>query len=136
MIWHRFSPHINRPVLHLKMFTDIQVLIVLGLGLFALMYVWGGFGALPVRLLVAFLVLTPAGVMALDNRSGQTLRLWWFARTQWRSTPGVYEPIVTGEITGYTLDPDPDELAREASAANAMVDVATLFDPQPQSASA
>lgn len=136
MIWHRFSPHINRPVLHMRAFTDAQVVIVMGLGLFALLYAWGGFGALPVRLLVSFLILSPAGVMALDNRSGQTLRLWWFAHTQWKATPGIYEPTITGEITGYELAPDPDELAREASAANALVDVATLFDPEPTAVSA
>lgn len=75
MIWHRFSPHVNRPVLHLKLFTDGQLLPVVGLVLFGTMYIYGGLGALPLRFAGGLVIMLPVLVMALDNRSGQTLRL-------------------------------------------------------------
>ncbi|CAB4905639.1 unannotated protein [freshwater metagenome] len=133
MLWHRFSPHVNRPVLHLKLFTDGQLLPVVGLVLFGTMYMYGGLGSFLLRFAGGLVILLPVAVMALDNRSGQTLRLMWFGWKEWNQKPGVYDQSADDlEIEPYVLTVDPEELAREANSRNQLVDVATLFDPAPE----
>ena len=65
---HRIKHHVNRPVLHMGMFTDAQMLPAAGLFALAAGWFYAVGGPLVARTVVSALLLLPVGVMVVDNR--------------------------------------------------------------------
>jgi hypothetical protein len=125
---HRIKHHVNRPVLHMGLFTDAQMLPAAGLFTLAAGWFYAGGGGVVARTIVAAVLLLPVAVMAVDNRVGgivvERVRAFW----RWHRQPGIFEPGA-GESDGafYTLTVDAEEqlvLERERLA---RVDLETVF---------
>jgi hypothetical protein len=105
---HRIKHHVNRPILHMGLFTDAQM--VPAAGLFALAAGWfsAGGGGLVARTVLAALLLLPVGVMVVDNRVGGIVvdRLRAFVR--WHRRPGIFAPGA-GTAHGYELSVDAED---------------------------
>jgi hypothetical protein len=115
---HRIKHHVNRPVLHLGLFTDAQMLPAAGLFAVAAGWVYAGGGAPVARTVVGALLLLPVAVMVVDNRVDGVVveRLRSFAR--WHRRPGIFAPGAA-PAEGYALSVDAEEelvLAREGLA--------------------
>jgi hypothetical protein len=102
---HQIKHHVNRPVLHLGMFTDTQMLPAAGLFAVAAGWVYAGAGGLVSRTVVALVALLPAGVMVVDNRMGGIVVEQARAFVHWHRQPGIFTPGVEG-AEGYALTPD------------------------------
>src|SRR5206468_11119740 len=67
---HRIKHHVNRPVLHMGLFTDAQMLPAAGLFTLAAGWFYAGGGGLVARTVVCALLMLPVAVMVVDNRVG------------------------------------------------------------------
>jgi hypothetical protein len=102
---HQIKHHVNRPVLHLGMFTDAQMLPAAGMLAVAAGWVYAGAGGLVARVVVAVVALLPAGVMVVDNRVGGIVADQVRAFIRWHRQPGIFAPGVE-DARGYALAPD------------------------------
>jgi hypothetical protein len=102
---HRIKHHVNRPVLHMGMFTDAQMLPAAGLFTLAAGWLYAGAGPLVGRALVAALLLLPVAVMVVDNRVGGIVTERVAAHVRWHRHPGVFEPGAR-PAHGYELSVD------------------------------
>lgn len=110
---HRIKHHVNRPVLHMGLFHDAQMLPAAGLVTFAAGWLYAGAGGLVLRTLVAATILLPVGVMIVDNRVGGLVVGRVAALHRWYRQPGVFVPGAP-QASGYELSgDDPDELRRQ-----------------------
>ena len=123
---HRIKHHVNRPVLHMGLFTDAQMLPAAGLFTLAAGWFYAGAGGVVGRSLMAALLLLPVAVMAVDNRVGGIVVERVSAFWRWHRRPGVFEPA-HGEAEGYELSVDAEDqlvLERERLA---RVDLEAVF---------
>jgi hypothetical protein len=123
---HRIKHHVNRPVLHMGLFTDAQMLPAAGLFTLAAGWFYAGGGGVVARTIAAAVLLLPVAVMAVDNRVGgivvERVRAFW----RWQRQPGVFEPGAE-EAEGYELSVDTeDELVLERERL-ARVDLEAVF---------
>jgi hypothetical protein len=105
---HRIKHHVNRPVLHMGMFTDAQMLPAAGLFAVAAGWLYAGGGALVGRALVAAVLLLPVAVMVVDNRVGGIVMERVAAWVRWHRQPGVFEPGAE-RADGYELSVDDED---------------------------
>jgi hypothetical protein len=105
---HRIKHHVNRPVLHMGLFSDSQMLPAAGLFALAAGWFYAGSGGLVARTVVAAVLLLPVGVMVVDNRVGGIVvdRVRSFVR--WQRRPGIFAPGA-GEVRGYELSVDVED---------------------------
>jgi hypothetical protein len=123
---HRIKHHVNRPVLHMGLFTDAQMLPAAGLFTLAAGWFYAGAGGVVGRSLVVALLLLPVAVMAVDNRVGGIVVERVSAFVRWHRQPGVYEPGAV-EADGYELSVEAeDELVLERERL-ARVDLEAVF---------
>jgi hypothetical protein len=123
---HRIKHHVNRPVLHMGLFTDAQMLPAAGLFTLAAGWFYAGAGGVIGRSLVTALLLLPVAVMAVDNRVGGIVVERVTAFVRWHRQPGIFEPGAE-EADGYQLSVDAEDqlvLEREQLA---RVDLETVF---------
>ena len=105
---HRIKHHVNRPVLHMGLFTDAQMLPAAGLFALAAGWFYAGSGGLLARTVVAALLLLPIGVMVVDNRVGGVVVNRVRALARWHRRPGVFAPGAEA-AQGYELRVDAEE---------------------------
>jgi hypothetical protein len=99
---HRIKHHVNRPVLHLGLFTDSQMLPAAGLVAVATGWLYAGDGVLVARTALAAVLLLPVGVMVVDNRVGGIVLDRVRAFVHWHRRSGIFVPgAEDGE--GYEL---------------------------------
>jgi hypothetical protein len=123
---HRIKHHVNRPVLHMGLFTDAQMLPAAGLVTLAAGSFYAGAAGVVGRSLVAALLLLPVAVMAVDNRLGGIVLERASALVRWHRRPGIFEPGAV-EADGYELSVDAhDELVLERERL-ARVDLEAVF---------
>ena len=105
---HRIKHHVNRPVLHMGLFSDSQMLPAAGLFALGAGWFYAGGGGLVARTVVAAALLLPVGVMVVDNRVGGMVvdRVRVFVR--WQRQPGVFAPGAD-EAQGYELSVDAED---------------------------
>jgi hypothetical protein len=105
---HRIKHHVNRPVLHMGLFTDAQMLPAAGLFTLAAGWFYAGGGGLVARTMVAALFMLPVGVMVVDNRVGGIVVDRVRAFVRWYRQPGIFAP--GGEAArGYELSVDAED---------------------------
>jgi hypothetical protein len=112
---HRIKHHVNRPVLHIGLFTDAQMLPAAGLFALSAGWFYAGSGGLASRTALAVAMLLPVGVMAVDNRVGGVVMERARAFVRWHRHPETFSPGAQ-ETPGYVLSVDPEDelgLARE-----------------------
>lgn len=112
---HRIKHHVNRPVLHMGLFSDSQMLPAAGLTALASGWAYAGDGGLVARVIITALLMLPVGVMVVDNRVGGIVVDCLQAYLRWRRDPRVFTPGA-GDVHGYELIVDPEDelvLARE-----------------------
>jgi hypothetical protein len=123
---HRIKHHVNRPVLHMGLFTDAQMLPAAGLFTLAAGWFYAGGGGVVGRAVVAAVLLLPVAVMAVDNRVGGIVVERVSAFVRWHRRPGIFEPGAE-EADGYELSVDAeDELVLERERL-ARVDLEAIF---------
>jgi hypothetical protein len=123
---HRIKHHVNRPVLHMGLFTDAQMLPAAGLFTLAAGWFYAGGGGVVGRAAVAAVLLLPVAVMAVDNRVGGIVVERVSAFVRWHRQPGIFEPGAD-EADGYELSVDAeDELVLERERL-ARVDLEAVF---------
>jgi hypothetical protein len=123
---HRIKHHVNRPVLHMGLFTDAQMLPAAGLFTLAAGWFYAGGGGVGARAAVAAVLLLPVAVMAVDNRVGGMVVERASAFVRWHRRPGIFEPGAE-EADGYELSVDAeDELVLERERL-ARVDLEAVF---------
>jgi hypothetical protein len=123
---HRIKHHVNRPVLHMGLFTDAQMLPAAGLFTLAAGWFYAGGGGVAGRAVVAAVLLLPVAVMAVDNRVGGIVVERVSAFVRWHRRPGIFEPGAE-EADGYELSVDAeDELVLERERL-ARVDLEAVF---------
>ena len=105
---HRIKHHVNRPVLHMGLFSDAQMLPAAGLFTLAAGWFYAGGGALVGRALVAAVLLLPVAVMVVDNHVGGIVRERVAALVRWHRQPGVFEPGAE-HAHGYRLSVDDED---------------------------
>lgn len=105
---HRIKHHVNRPVLHLGMFSDAQMLPAAGLFTLAAGWFYAGGGPLVARTAVAALALVPVGVMVVDNWVGGIVVDQLRAFVRWHREPGIFTPGAE-QARGYELSVDAEE---------------------------
>ena len=105
---HRIKHHVNRPVLHMGMFTDAQMLPAAGLFALAAGWFYAGGGPLVLRALLAALLLLPVGVVVVDNWVGGIVADQLRAFVRWHRQPGIFVPGVE-EAHGYELSVDGED---------------------------
>ena len=123
---HRIKHHVNRPVLHMGLFTDSQILPAAGLLMLGAGWLYAGTGALVVRALVAAVVLLPVGVIVVDNRVGGIVVQRTLAFARWHRRPGVFAPGAA-DACGYALTVDEQDLLVLERERGARVDLETVF---------
>ncbi|HEV2753124.1 MAG TPA: hypothetical protein VGV36_04725 [Solirubrobacteraceae bacterium] len=89
---HRIKHHVNRPVLHMGLFTDGQMLPAAALVTFAAGWFYAGFGEVVARMVGAALILLPVAIMAVDNRAGGLVVERVVALARWYRQGGVLTP--------------------------------------------
>ena len=89
---HRIKHHVNRPILHMGLVTDRQMLPAVGLVTLAAGWGFAGSGGLVARVAVAALMLLPVGVMVVDNRMGGIVISQVKAWIAWRREPRIFVP--------------------------------------------
>jgi hypothetical protein len=123
---HRIKHHVNRPVLHMGLFTDAQMLPAAGLFTLAAGWFYAGGGGVVGRAVVAAVLLLPVAVMAVDNRVGGIVVERVSAFVRWHRRPGIFEPGAE-EADGYELSvAAEDELVLERERL-ARVDLEAVF---------
>jgi hypothetical protein len=123
---HRIKHHVNRPVLHMGLFIDAQMLPAAGLFTLAAGWFYAGGGGVVGRAAVAAVLLLPVAVMAVDNRVGGIVVERVSAFVRWHRQPGIFEPGAD-EADGYELSVDAeDELVLERERL-ARVDLEAVF---------
>ncbi len=123
---HRIKHHVNRPVLHMGLFTDAQMLPAASLFTLAAGWFYAGAGGIVGRSLVAALLLLPVAVMAVDNRACGMVAERVRAFVRWHRQPGIFEPGAE-KADGYLLSVDAEDqlvLERERLAG---VDLEAVF---------
>jgi hypothetical protein len=105
---HRIKHHVNRPVLHMGLCTDAQMLPAAGLFTLAAGWLYAGAGGLVGRSIVAALLLLPVAVMAADNRVGGIVVERVRAFTRWHRRPGIFIPGAE-QADGYELRIDAED---------------------------
>ena len=105
---HRIKHHVNRPVLHMGMFTDAQMLPAAGLFALAAGWFYAGGGPLLARTVLAAVLLLPVGVMVVDNWVGGIVVDQARAFVRWHTQPGIFAPGVE-EAHGYELAVDGED---------------------------
>ena len=105
---HRIKHHVNRPVLHIGMFTDAQMLPAAGLFAVAAGWFYAGSGPLVSRTLLAALLLLPVGVMVVDNWVGGIVVDQLRAFVRWHRRAGIFAPGAE-EVAGYELSVDVED---------------------------
>ena len=105
---HRIKHHVNRPVLHMGMFTDAQMLPAAGLFALGAGWFYAGGGALVARTVVAALLLLPVGVMVVDNWVGGIVVDQLRALVRWHRQPGIFVPGADAR-DGYELAVDAED---------------------------
>jgi hypothetical protein len=105
---HRIKHHVNRPVLHMGLFTDAQMLPAAGLFTLAAGWFYAGGGGLVARTVVAALFMLPVGVMVVDNRVGGIVVDRVRAFVRWYRQPGIFAPGAA-EARGYELSVDAED---------------------------
>ncbi len=123
---HRIKHHVNRPVLHLGLFTDGQMLPAAGLFTLAAGWAYAGGGSAITRALIAGLMLLPVGIMVVDNRVGGIVITQAKALVLWRREAGILTPGEQ-EAHGWELAIDVEDqlvLDREEMA---QVDLEAVF---------
>jgi hypothetical protein len=105
---HRIKHHVNRPVLHMGLFTDAQMLPAAGLFTLAAGWFYAGGGGLVARTVVAALFMLPVGVMVVDNRVGGIVVDRVRAFVRWYRQPGIFAPGAD-EAQGYELSVDAED---------------------------
>jgi hypothetical protein len=105
---HRIKHHVNRPVLHMGLFTDAQMLPAAGLFALAAGWFYAGGGGLVARTVLAALLLLPVGVMVVDNRVGGIVVDRVRAFVRWQRQPGIFAPGAE-EARGYELSVDAED---------------------------
>jgi hypothetical protein len=105
---HRIKHHVNRPVLHMGLFTDAQMLPAAGLFTFAAGSFYAGAGGIVGRSVTAALLLLPVAVMAADNRVGGIVVERVMALLRWHRRPGIFTPGA-GQADGYELSVDAED---------------------------
>jgi hypothetical protein len=126
---HRIKHHVNRPVLHMGLFTDAQMLPGAGLFTLAAGWLYSGGGGVLSRVIVAGILLLPVGVMVVDNRVGGIVTDRVSAFVRWHREPGIYVPGAE-DAPGYELSVDEQDavvLEREQFA-HADLDIAFAQD--------
>lgn len=105
---HRVKHHVNRPVLHLGLFTDGQMVPAAGVFALAAGWAFAGGGGAVARTVVAALMLLPVGVMVVDNRMGGIVVTQVKALVLWRRELGIFTP--GGEqADGWELEIDAED---------------------------
>jgi hypothetical protein len=126
---HRIKHHVNRPILHMGMFTDAQMLP--GACLFALAVGWlyAGGGGVVTRGVIAGVLMLPIGVMVVDNRVGGLVMNRLKAYIRWHRTAGIFEPGAES-AHGYvlTLDGEDQHVLDREELARADLDTAFAHD--------
>ncbi len=89
---HRVKHHVNRPVLHLGLFSDGQILPAAGLFTLAAGWAFAGGGGVIAQAIGAALLLLPVGVMVVDNRMGGIVMTQVKALVLWHREPGIFTP--------------------------------------------
>ena len=123
---HRIKHHVNRPVLHFGLFSDVQILPAAGLFTVALGWLYAGAGSVMTRTIVAALLLLPVGIMVVDNRVGGIVMDRVRAYVRWHREPGIFTPGAE-DAWGYQLAIDEGDrlvLEREHST---RVNLASVF---------
>ena len=124
---HRVRHHVGRPVLHLGLFTDSQMLPAAAITALAAGWLYAGSGGLLVRTLVAAGMLLPVGVMVADNRVGGIVTEQARTLVRWRRDPGVFAPeLEPQDLDGYLLTGEQDAPAPGGEAL-AHADLALAF---------
>jgi hypothetical protein len=110
---HRIKHHVNRPVLHVGLFTDTQMLPAAGLFTLAAGWFDAGDGGLVVCTVGCALLMLPVGVMVVDNRVGGIVVDRVRAFVRWYRHLGIFKPGAE-DATGYELRVDAqDQLVLE-----------------------
>jgi hypothetical protein len=123
---HRIKHHVNRPVLHMGLFTDAQMLPAAGFFTLAAGWFCAGAGGAVARSLVAAVLMLPVAVMAVDNRVGGIMVEGASAFVRWHRQPGIFGPGAV-EADGYELSVEAeDELVLERERL-ARVDLEAVF---------
>lgn len=123
---HRIKHHVNRPVLHIGLFSDAQMLPAVGLVALAAGWFYAGGGGLVARTIVAALILLPVGVMAVDNRAGGIVMERLTALGRWYRHGGVFTPG-PAQPEGYALDIDEEDALVLERDRLARVDLEAVF---------
>ena len=105
---HRIKHHVNRPVLHMGLFSDAQMLPAAGLFALAAGWLYAGSGGLVARTAVAALLMVPVGVMVVDNRVGGIVVNRVRALVRWHRQPGIFDPGAE-VVRGYELSVDAED---------------------------
>ena len=125
---HRIKHHVGRPVLHLGLFTDSQMLPASAISSVAAGWFYAGSGGLVARTLAAAIMMLPVGVMVVDNRVGGIVVDRVRALVRWHRDAGVFSPEVEldgAEGYGLTLDAEDELLLKRES--DARVDLELAF---------
>ena len=105
---HRIKHHVNRPVLHMGLFTDAQMLPAAGLFALAAGWFYAGGGGLVARTVLGALLLLPIGMMVVDNRVGGIVVDRVSAFVRWHRRPGIFAPG-SEDAQGYELSVDAED---------------------------
>jgi hypothetical protein len=124
---HRIKHHVNRPVLHIGLFTDRQMLPAAAFVLVAAGWFYAGLGGTIARMVVAALWLLPAAVMAIDNRAGGIVVERVVALGRWYREAGVLTPGAAQRPGSYLLEIDEEDALVLEREQMAHVDLETVF---------
>lgn len=123
---HRVKHHVNRPVLHMGLLTDGQMLPAAGLVTLAAGWFYAGSGGVVARTVVAALILLPVAVMAVDNRAGGIVVGRAVALGRWYRQGGVFTPGAE-RPEGYLLEIDDEDALVLERERLARVDLEAVF---------
>lgn len=123
---HRIRHHVNRPVLHLGLFTDQQMLPAAGLFTLAVGWLTAGSGGAVARMVVACLLMLPVAVMVVDNRAGGLVMTQARAWVRWRRGAAMYGPGAGDDTLGYSVVIE-DESSASVDRDAPSLDLQTVF---------
>jgi hypothetical protein len=123
---HRIKHHVSRPVVHLGLFTDEQILPAAALVALAAGWLYAGAGGLIARMVLAAVLMVPVAVMVLDNHAGGILVAHAAAWLRWHRRAGMFAPG-PGEPVGYALALDERERLVAERRARSPVDLEAAF---------
>lgn len=123
---HRVKHHVNRPVLHMGLFTDAQMLPAAALFTFAAGWFYAGLGGVVARAVGAALILLPVAAMAIDNRAGGIIVGQVAALGRWYRHGGVLSPGAA-QPPSYALELDDEDALVLERERLARVDLEAVF---------